>query len=85
MLFQNEHASTVFADSIMFEREQTHSNKSQNEADVFIFIRVGCSNFSPQFVKTVTTAKHVEEAISSGRLARMFERLQLSIKKITKH
>ena len=44
----------VSADSCMFEREQTHSNKSQNETDMFIFIRVRYSNFSPQFVKTVT-------------------------------
>ena len=58
MLFEIEHASTVSADSCMFERKQTHSNKSQNVEDVFIFLRVGCSNFSPQFVKTVTTEKH---------------------------
>ena len=83
MLFEIEHASTVSADSCMFEREQTHSNKSLNVADVFIFIRVGCSNFSPQLVTTVMTAK--QEAIFSGRLDGIFERLQLSIKKVTKH
>ena len=66
MLIEIEHASTVSADSCMFERKQTRSNKSQNEADVFIFIRVGCSNFSLQFVTTFTTAK--QEAICSGRL-----------------
>ncbi len=71
------------ADSCMFEREQTHSNISLNVADVFTFIRVGCSNFSPQFVTTFMTAK--QEAICSSRLDQIVQRLQLSIKKVTKH